>query len=315
MPSSISNANTTTSTANTTTAVLPMRAGLNPSCVALPASGSGTLLDFLAQHLPGIERSQWQQRMETGQVVDARGQTVTPQRPFEAHLRLYYYREVANELVIPFQEEVLYQDAHLLVADKPHFLPVAPAGRYVQQTLLVRLRQRLGLPELSPLHRIDRETAGLVLFSVQRATRGLYQNLFRDRAIVKHYEAVAPWRPELEFPRQHHSRLTESGQFFLMHEVPGPPNSHTQMELLEVAAPWARYRLSPITGKRHQLRVQMAALGLPLRYDAFYPQVQDQPEGDFSRPLQLLARALAFTDPLSGQLHQFVSQRQLLPLA
>lgn len=294
--------------------LLPMRDGVSPSCVALPATGAGTILDFLAQHLPVVDRSQWQQRMDTGQVVDARGQAVTPQRPFEPHLRLYYYREVAQEPAIPFQEVVLYQDAHLLVADKPHFLPVVPAGRYLQQTLLVRLRQRLELPELSPLHRIDRDTAGLVLFSVQRATRGLYQNLFRDRSMVKHYEAVAPWQPGLEFPHQHHSRLEESGQFFLMHEVPGPPNSHTDIELLEVAAPWARYRLSPITGKRHQLRVHMAALGLPLRHDPFYPQVNDPPEGDFSRPLQLLARSLAFTDPITGQAHQFVSQRQLLPL-
>lgn len=294
--------------------VLPMRQGVSPSCVVLPGAGTGTVLDFLAARLPTIERSQWQQRMEAGDVVDARGVVVLPQRPFEPHLRLYYYRDVSNEPVIPFTEQVLYQDAHLLVADKPHFLPVMPAGRYLQQTLLVRLKQRLGLPELSPLHRIDRDTAGLVLFSVQRATRGLYQGLFRDRAMHKEYEAVAPWRPELEFPREHHSRLQESGQFFLMHEVPGPANSHTQMELLEHAGAWARYRLCPITGKRHQLRVHMAALGLPLRYDPFYPEVNDPPEGDFSRPLQLLARTLAFTDPVTGLPQRFTSQRQLLPL-
>lgn len=295
--------------------VLPLRKGVSPSCIVLPGVGAGTMLDFLAARLPTIERSQWQQRMQAGDVVDARGVVVAPQRPFEPHVRLYYYRDVADEPEIPFAEQVLYQDEHLLVADKPHFLPVMPAGRYLQQTLLVRLKLRLGLPELSPLHRIDRDTAGLVLFSVQRATRGLYQGLFRDRAMHKEYEAVAPWRPELEFPREHHSRLQESGQFFLMHEVPGPANSHTQMELLEQAGAWARYRLCPITGKRHQLRVHMAALGLPLRYDPFYPQVNDPPEGDFSQPLQLLARTLAFTDPVTGQPQRFTSQRQLLPLA
>lgn len=295
--------------------VLPMRQGVSPSCVVLPGAGAGTMLDFLAARLPTIGRSQWQQRMEAGDVVDARGVVVRPQRPFEPHLRLYYYRDVPNEPEIPFAEQVLYQDAHLLVVDKPHFLPVMPAGRYLQQTLLVRLKQRLGLPELSPLHRIDRDTAGLVLFSIEQATRGLYQSLFRDRAIHKEYEAVAPWRPDLEFPREHHSRLQESGQFFLMHEVPGPANSYTQMELLEQAGAWARYRLCPITGKRHQLRVHMAALGLPLRHDPFYPQVNDPPEGDFSRPLQLLARVLAFTDPVTGQPQRFTSQRQLLPLA
>jgi len=292
----------------------PMRDGVSPSCVALPGLGAGTMLDFLDSHFPSVGRTQWQQRMQAGDVVDIHGAVVMPQRPFEPHLRLYYYRDVANEPEIPFTEQVLYQDAHLLVADKPHFLPVMPAGRYLRQTLLVRLKQRLGLPELSPLHRIDRDTAGLVLFSVQKATRGLYQSLFRQQAIHKEYEAVAPWRPELQFPREHQSRLQESGQFFLMHEVAGRPNSHTYIELLEQAGNWARYRLYPITGKRHQLRVHMAALGLPLRYDAFYPQVIDPPEGDFSRPLQLLARTLALTDPITGKRLHFMSQRQLLPI-
>lgn len=295
--------------------VLPMRDGVSPSTVVLPAVGRGTMLDFLAARFPVVGRAQWQQRMVAGDVVDVRGEVVAPERSFEPHLRLYYYRSLLIEPEIPFYEEVLYQDAHLLVVDKPHFLPVVPAGRYVRQTLLARLKQRLGLPELSPLHRIDRDTAGLVLLSVQQATRGLYQGLFREQKIVKHYEAVAPWRPELVFPREHHSRLEESGQFFLMHEVPGLPNSHTRMELLEVNSGWARYRLSPVTGKRHQLRVHMAALGLPLRHDPFYPEVNDPPEGDFSRPLQLLARSLAFDDPLTGQHRSFASGRQLLPLA
>lgn len=295
--------------------VLPMRQGLSPSCIVLPSVETpGSILDFLAARWPTISRNEWQQRMEAGDVVDAWGGTITPLRPFQRGLRLYYYRHVALEPEIPFQEQVLYQDDHLLVADKPHFLPVVPAGRYVQQTLLVRLKQRLGLAELSPLHRIDRDTAGLVLFSVQQATRGLYQGLFRDRVITKHYEAIAPWRADLAFPREHHSRLEESGQFFLMHEVVGTPNSHTQMEVLEHIGAWARYRLSPISGKRHQLRVHMAALGLPLRYDPFYPEVNDPPEGDFSQPLQLLARSLTFADPITGQVQQFTSQRQLLPL-
>ena len=209
---------------------------------------------------------------------------------------------------------MLYQDAHLLVADKPHFMPVTPTGRYLHHSLLVRLKHRLQLPELSPLHRIDRDTAGLVLFSVQRATRGLYQGLFRDRAITKHYEAVAPWREGLALPPEYRSRLEESPQFFRMHEVPGEPNSHTRIQVLEVGQGWARYRLEPVTGKRHQLRVHMAALGLPLRNDAFYPEVNDPPEGDYSRPLQLLARWLEFSDPLTGESRRFLSQRQLEPL-
>lgn len=294
--------------------VLPMRDGVSPSCVVLPSQGQGSMLDFLAQRLPAVPRGEWLQRMEAGDVVDERGEPVLPQRRFEPGIRLYYYRHLHAEPHIPFEETVLYQDEHLLVADKPHFMPVTPTGRYLQHTLLVRLKRRLGLPELSPLHRIDRDTAGLVLFSVQRRTRGTYQALFRDRQISKHYDAVAPWRADVPFPREHISRMEESPQFFRMHEVAGAPNSHTHMEVQAVAGGWALYRLSPITGKRHQLRVHMAALGLPLRNDPFYPVVNDPPEGDFSRPLQLLARSLAFVDPLTGAPRRFESARTLLPL-
>ena len=295
--------------------VLPMRDGVSPSCVVLPSTGTGSMLDFLAQRLPAVSRAQWEQRMQDGDVVDERGGPVVPERPFEPGLRLYYYRSLTAEPCIPFAENVLYRDEHLLVADKPHFMPVTPSGRYLHHTLLVRLKNRLGLPELSPLHRIDRDTAGLVLFSVQRSSRGAYQALFRNRSIDKHYEAVAPWSAALSFPREYRSRMEESAQFFRMQEVPGEPNTCTHMEVLEVAGGWARYRLKPVTGKRHQLRVHMAALGLPLRNDVFYPQVNDPPEGDFSRPLQLLAQSLAFTDPLTGAQRHFVSAQRLLPLA
>lgn len=197
-----------------------MRDGVGASCVVLPTHGQGSMLDFLAERLPAVDRAAWQARMQAGDVVDERGATVEPARPFEGGLRVYYYRHLDDEPEIPFTETVLYQDEHLLVADKPHFMPVTPSGRYLQHTLLVRLKRRLGLPELSPLHRIDRDTAGLVLFSVQQRTRGAYQALFRDRTITKHYEAVAPWRDDLVFPREHRSRMEESPQFFRMHEVP-----------------------------------------------------------------------------------------------
>ena len=291
--------------------VLPVRDGVGPSCVVTPSQGGGLLIDFLAERLPVVDRTEWLQRMERGEVMDEHACPVTPGRPFVPGLRIYYYRELASEAVIPFDETVLYQDEHLVVADKPHFLPVVPTGRYLQHTLLVRLKRRLGLDDLSPVHRIDRDTAGLVLFSVQRATRGRYQALFRDRAVDKTYEAVAPWRADVAFPRERSSRIEESPQFFRMHEVPGEANSLTRMEVLDVDGAWARYRLSPVTGRRHQLRVHMAALGLPLRGDAFYPEVNDPPEGDFSRPLQLLARAIAFTDPVTGRERRFESGRQL----
>ncbi len=294
--------------------VLPMRDGVNPSCVVLPSVVDGLLVDYLAQRLPAVSYNDWLRRIDAGELVDEEGVAATAQSSCTPGLRYYYYRELPNETRIPFEEAVLHQDAHILVADKPHFLPVVPAGRYLQQTLLVRLKRRLGLPELSPVHRIDRDTAGLVLFSVQRATRGIYQALFRERAVRKVYEAVAPWRADLSFPRVHESRLEESGHFFRMHEVPGTPNAITAMDIVEQEGPWARYRLKPLTGKRHQLRVQMAALGLPLCGDCFYPDVNDPPEGDYSNPLQLLARSLSFTDPITGQAQHFESRLQLRAL-
>lgn len=266
---------------------------------------------MLAECLPAVSKQEWRERMEAGEVVDALGQPVAPEKAFERSARLYYYRHLRDEPELPFSHQVLYEDEHLLVADKPHFMPVVPSGRYVQQSLLVRLKRQLALPELSPLHRIDRDTAGLVLFSVQQSTRGAYQALFRDRSMAKDYEAVAPWNPDLDFPREHRSRMQEAPQFFRMEEAPGEPNSHTHMEVVAVHGGWARYRLSPISGKRHQLRVHMAALGLPLRNDPFYPVVNDPPEGDYSRPLQLLARSLRFIDPLTQQERFFETRLQL----
>ncbi len=294
--------------------VLPLRAGVKPSCVVLPSQGSGLTLDYLCQRLPAVDRADWVRRMARGEVVDELGRPVTPDTPFLRGLRVYYYREVEQEPPMPFRAQVLHQDEHLVVADKPHFLPVTPSGRYIQHTLLVQLKNQLGLPDLSPIHRIDRDTAGLVLLSVQRHDRGAYQALFRERHVRKVYEAIAPYRPEITFPRTHSSRMEPSGNFIRMHEVPGTPNSHTQMKLLEHNQHWARYRLRPISGKRHQLRVHMAALGLGLQGDALYPEVNDAPEGDFSRPLQLLAQHLSFTDPITGQERHFSSQRTLGPL-
>lgn len=291
--------------------VLPMRDGVKPSCVVVPMQGQGSCLDYLAARLPGVSPAAWQARMARGEVVDELGRQVQPDTPLLHGLRIYYYREVQDEPAVPFEAEVLYQDAHIVVADKPHFLPVMPGGQYLQNTLLIRLKNQLGLPDLSPVHRIDRDTAGLVLFSIQKAQRGAYQALFRERTVHKTYEAIAPWRADVAFPREHASRMAESDNFIRMHEVPGTPNSLTRMQVLEHNARWARYRLEPVSGKRHQLRVHMAALGLGLKGDGLYPVVDDAPEGDFSRPLMLLARTLAFQDPVTGQARTFSTRRSL----
>ncbi len=273
-----------------------------------------TLLDFLCARMPGVTREQWEKRMATGRVLDDAGRHVPVEAPFRSGQHLHYYRDIPGEPEIPFSETILYQDDWLVVADKPHFLPVTPTGRYVQQSLLVRLKRRLGIHSLAPIHRIDRETAGLVLFAVQPATRDAYHALFRDRAVAKTYEALAPAPGTLDFPRIHRSRvLDDEHAFFRMVEAPGEPNSETRIDVLEVRGTRARYRLQPLTGRRHQLRVNMNALGLPIVGDQLYPTVQRGPgePDDFRAPLQLLARAIAFTDPVTGAVRVFESQRLL----
>ncbi len=304
-----------------------MRQGVGPSCVATPSarpSGVGPLmLDFLSQRLPAIDRAEWSRRMAAGDVVMERGGALTlaPDAPFEPGRRLFYYRDLPDEPDLPFKARVLYQDEHLLVADKPHFMPVVPSGRFLKQALLVQLKAELGLPELTPVHRIDRDTAGLVMFSVQAPSRGAYQALFRDRRVEKTYAAVAPWRADLAWPLVRRSRIVEAEAFFKCTEVPGEPNSETWVEVLNAtstvagsesaAQRWALYRLKPITGKRHQLRVHMNGLGLPIQNDPFYPVVNDPAPGDYSRPLQLLAQELRFFDPIAQIPRVFVSELML----
>jgi len=267
----------------------------------------------LVRRFPGITPEVWQARMEASEVVDEHGVLVTPERLYQPHLRLYYYRALGIEPRIPFEETVLFQDDFLVVADKPHFLPVIPSGRYVQETLLVRLKRRLGIDTLSPIHRIDRETAGLVIFTIQPATRGTYQDLFLDKAIEKHYEAIAPWRPELALPLTYRSHLEENPERFMqVREAEGEPNSETRITLLEVADKSARYGLSPITGRKHQLRAHCAALGIPILHDQIYPMHLAENTDDYTKPLQLLAKSIAFRDPISGEQRSFSSTRKLL---
>lgn len=280
--------------------------------MVLPVGPWTTLREFLIQRFPDVPEAAWLARFEKGEVLDESGVTVPADLPYAVGQRIHYYRSIEAEARIPFDEVVLFQDELLVVADKPHFLPVIPSGRYLQETLLVRLKRRLGLDSLSPIHRIDRETAGLVVFTVQPATRGRYQNLFLEKSIRKSYEAIAPWRPELGLPLNHRSRLEENPERFMqMREVAGEPNAETRIELLEASGKWARYRLNPITGRKHQLRAHCAALGIPIRHDQIYPVHLPENSDDFGRPLQLLAQSIAFADPISGEARSFVSARAL----
>lgn len=300
---------------------IAMRDGVSPSCLALPRvrqSPWPALIDHLAERLPRISRSEWTERMQAGSVLGEDGQPLAPDAPYVGGARVYYWRELPHEDPIPFEATVLFEDAHLVVADKPHFLPVTPGGRYVRETLLVRLKAQLGCADLSPLHRIDRETAGLVLLCKRPQDRDAYQSLFRERRVDKVYEAVAGWREALQFPLTRRSHILGDEQaFYRMREAQPdeglPPNSETRIECVRQEGARALYRLFPVSGKRHQLRVHMHGLGLPIEGDQFYPVVRRGPNDseDFAEPLQLLARSITFTDPVTGQPRQFESGLEL----
>jgi tRNA pseudouridine32 synthase/23S rRNA pseudouridine746 synthase len=287
--------------------------GLAASTLQLPAGPWPTVLDCLCARFPAVSRTQWQERMARGRVVDGAGNRVTPDTPHRTGLEVHYYREVEQEPSIPFEEAVLHVDDDLLVADKPHFLPVAPTGVHVHETLLGRLIRRTGNSALAPLHRIDRDTAGVVLFSTNPDTRALYQALFRERSIDKHYEAIAPALPDVAFPCTRSTRIVAGEPFFRMQEVEGPANSETRIDVLARGDAHWHYALTPITGRKHQLRVHMAALGAPIANDPLYPSLLPRAPGDHSAPLQLLARRVRFVDPLDGVERSFSSRFLLQP--
>ena len=295
------------------------RDGVSASRVAVAGGPWPRLADFLDARLP--PGRPWAERLAQGDVLDAHGQPLPADAPCPpAHSVLWYWRSLPPEPRVPFEIELLYQDEHLVAVDKPHFLPVTPGGRYLQETVLVRLKRLLGIESLVPMHRLDLETAGVLLFMVQPATRSAYQAMFRERRVHKLYEAVAPWRDDIAWPVTVQSRLQErSGLAFMqMETVAGVANAVTHVELvtrLPLPAALAHYRLRPTTGLKHQLRAHMNALGLPICGDRIYPRLwpaaaADAPP-DYSLPLQLVARELRFTDPVTGQARCFTSRRPL----
>lgn len=270
-----------------------------------------TVWAALVAQFPRVGATAWLDRIQRGRVLDASGLAITPRTPCAPGMRVSYFREVPDEQPIPGAATVLYQDEHLLVADKPPFLPVVPSGSYLEQTLWRRLLRQTANADLVPLHRIDRLTAGLVLFSGNPRTRAAYQALFRERQVGKRYQARAPALPALAFPLVHRSRLVRGEPFFRMTEAAGAPNSETRLEVLERGPGDWRYALYPVTGRKHQLRVHMAALGAPIRNDPWYPQLDAPRADDHAHPLQLLAQGLAFVDPVSGEPRRFESRHTL----
>ena len=283
-------------------APLPLRDGLGPARVRL---GGGPVLAELTARFGAAARA----KVLGGEVVDADGAVVDATTVLPAGASVYLYRDLPDEVAVPFDIPVLYQDADIVVVDKPHFLATMPRGRHVAQTALVRLRRELGLPELSPAHRLDRLTAGVLLFTTRRELRGAYQTLFARGLVRKAYLARAAIDPDLVLPRVVRSRIIKRRGHLQAACEPGVPNAET---LVELAAPDGPYRLTPRTGRTHQLRVHMASLGVPIAGDPLYPNVIDVAADDFSTPLQLLAQRIEFDDPLTGKRREFVSRREAI---
>ncbi|MEV5915348.1 RluA family pseudouridine synthase [Streptomyces chartreusis] len=295
---------------------LPQRDGVDPVRVRMPVGDAwATVRDHLVTRLAaGAEAIDGM--LDAGLIVDAAGRPVTRDTAYVPGMYVWFHRQLPDEERVPFAIDVVYRDDHLVVADKPHFLATTPRGSHVAETALARLRRELGIPTLGAAHRLDRLTAGLVMFTVRPEERGFYQSLFRDKRVAKEYEAVARYEPALDLPRTVRSRIVKERGVMAAREVEGEPNAVSRVELLEHHNGLARYRLRPSTGQTHQLRVHMSALGVPILGDPLYPVVTDPvADGDFRRPLQLLARVLEFTDPVTGHKHRFVSSRLLQALS
>jgi tRNA pseudouridine32 synthase/23S rRNA pseudouridine746 synthase len=293
------------------TSPIPPRHGLDAARLKLPAEGPWTtLLEHLVERLPRVAPTRIEQMLREERIFGRHG-PLGVGTLFEPGSFIWFHRDLPDEVPVPFDLTVVHRDEHLLVVDKPHFLAAIPRGRHIQQTALVRLRLELGLPQLSPAHRLDRVTAGLMMFVVTPPARGAYQTLFRDRKVHKEYEAIAPYDPSLTLPRTVESRIVKERGILVAQEVAGEPNARTHVELLEHRDGLGRYRLAPATGRTHQLRIHLSGLGVPILGDDFYPVLREKPLDDFTKPLQLLAKVLDFDDPLTGEHRRFTSGLRL----
>jgi tRNA pseudouridine32 synthase / 23S rRNA pseudouridine746 synthase len=312
---------------------LPVRDGVNATRLRLPDEGPwDTAMDYMMHRWGHIDPQGIEDRFDAGEIVGEAGLPLDRTTPLQNHTFIWYYRTLPPETRIPVELDILHHDEHLLVVDKPHFLPTTPGGTYIQESALVRLRNQLELPDLVPMHRLDRMTAGILLLSTNPETRGKYQVLFEKRKVQKEYECVAAaesaaGHPGVDFPVVVRNRMTKSRSYLLAEVVDGEPNAETRIERLRTfgKAPaagstgmpdgenrqLALYRLEPHTGKTHQLRVHMASLGLGIVNDAFYPELLDKAPDDYAKPLQLLARGIRFVDPISGKPVEYHSRLTL----
>ena len=290
---------------------LPQRHGLDPARLRLPEDGHWvTIRDHLVERLPRVAPERIDLLLREQRIVDAHG-PIAPDAPYVPGGAIWFHRDLPEEVEVPFDIPIVHRDEDILVVDKPHFLATIPRGAHITQTALVRLRLELGLPDLVPAHRLDRATAGLLLFVINPRLRGAYQSLFMRRRVHKEYQALAAYDPGLVLPTVVRSRIVKERGVITAQEVPGEVNAETRVELIEHRCGLGRYRLLPLTGRTHQLRLHLASLGIPILGDDFYPVLTEKPLDDFTNPLRLLASTMEFDDPVSGERRVFRSARRL----
>ncbi|MGD8214000.1 pseudouridine synthase [Aestuariimicrobium sp. Y1814] len=273
---------------------------------------------YLRERFPKLGLEGLERMLVRGDFVDQQGRRLTGEEPYTPHTFVWFHRELRDEPEVPGEIEVLFRDERIVVVDKPHFLTTIPRGRHIRQSVVVRMREQLDLPELGPAHRLDRQTAGVLVLTTEQRWRGAYQDLFAQRLVTKTYTAVARFDPDLALPRVVESHIHKQRGVMQAVELPDrEPNARTLVELDEVGPldaegrRWARYRLSPHTGRTHQLRLHLNSLGIPIRHDPLYPVDLDRDLDDFTDPLQLLAHRLEFDDPVDGSPRRYESRRVL----
>jgi len=296
---------------------LPQRFGLDAARIRTPQPAAGaapwnTLREHLHERLTRVDNVRIDEMFVAGNYVDAAGNPIALDAPFVPDQVIWFHRDLPDEIQVPFDVELLHADERIVVVDKPHFMATIPRGQHILETVLVRVRAELDLPELAPAHRLDRATAGVLMLTTERRWRGSYQNVFRDRLAHKTYLAVAAHRDDLTLPTVVRSHIVKERGVLQAKEFDDrPPNSESLVEMVERRGERALYRITPRTGRTHQIRLHMARLGIPIRSDPFYPVITDAPRDDFRAPLQLLAESLSFPDPIDGSDRRFDTRRVL----
>ncbi len=286
-----------------------------PSYVFLPKKDIPypSILEFLTSKFPNISEPVWRQRIIEGK-ISYKDEIITLNTQYKPNCHLQYYREVEKEIIIPYDEEILYQDDNIIVVDKPHFIPVTPSGNIVNESLIYRLKKKFKFEDIKTIHRLDMATAGVVMFSINNKTHNQYLNLFKERKIEKTYEAIThlphnknrkEWIIENE--------IVKSEECFFLMKIGnnGANNAKTFVRLKEKKDNKYLFELKPITGRKHQLRLHLSQITGGIINDRFYPTLLSEKKYDYNNPLQLLAKKLEFIDPITNKKMMFQSKKEL----